>query len=103
MFQDPGFRDLFRVLPVFLRVVGSVEDPESPTRPQLIFAAEVRDGQTMWGRTEMTPDGQLRWKWVRLHIYCQYQLLTIFPDLRGGWAGSLEVPYSLHFDCTPKG
>ena len=28
---------------------------------------EVRDGQTMVGRVEMTPDGHLRWKWVCLH------------------------------------
>jgi hypothetical protein len=28
MFQDPGFRDAFRVLPVYFRVVGFEEDPE---------------------------------------------------------------------------
>ena len=68
MFQDPGFRDSFRVLPVYFRVIGFEEDPGCPTRPHLIFAGEVRDGQTMIGQTEMTPDDQLRWKWVRLYI-----------------------------------
>ena len=102
MFQDPGFRDVFRVLPVYFRVVGFADDPESPTRPRLIFAGEVRDGQTMFGQTKMTPDGQLRWNWVRLHIYGQHQLLTIFPDLRRECAATLEVTYSLHFECTPK-
>jgi hypothetical protein len=33
-----------------------------------MFAGEVRDGQTMVGRVEMTPDEHLRWKWVRLRI-----------------------------------
>jgi len=64
LFQDPGFRDIFRVLPVYFRIVGSGEDPESPNRPRLFFAGEVRDGQAMIGQTEMTPDGQLRWKWT---------------------------------------
>lgn len=69
MFQDPGFRDAFRVLPVYFRVIGFEDDPLHPTRPHLIFAGEVRDGQTMTGRAQMTPDEQLRWKWVRLRIY----------------------------------
>jgi hypothetical protein len=68
MFQEPGFRDAFRVLPVYFRVIGFEEDPERPTRPRLIFAGEVRDGETMIGRAEMTPDEHLRWKWVRLRI-----------------------------------
>ncbi|KAF8272752.1 hypothetical protein EI94DRAFT_1769606 [Lactarius quietus] len=63
VFQDPGFRDAFRVLPVYFRVLGYEEDPAHPTRPRLIFAGEVRDGQTMYGWTEMTPDDQLRWRW----------------------------------------
>ena len=67
-FQDPGFRDAFRVLPVYFRVVGSEEDPERPTRPRLIFAGDVRGGETMYGRTEMTPDEHLRWKWVSLLV-----------------------------------
>ncbi|KAH9080329.1 hypothetical protein EDB83DRAFT_2513237 [Lactarius deliciosus] len=64
IFQDLRFRDTFRVLPVYFRVIGFEEDPEHPTRPRLFFAGEVRDGQTMIGRTEMTPDEHLRWKWV---------------------------------------
>jgi hypothetical protein len=31
-----------------------------------MFAGEVRDGQTMVGRVEMTQEGHLCWKWVRL-------------------------------------
>jgi hypothetical protein len=65
MFRDPTFNETFRVLPVHLRVIGAEEDPEHPTRSRLVFAGEVRDGQTMVGRVEMTPDGHLRWKWVR--------------------------------------
>jgi hypothetical protein len=65
MFRDPMFTETFRVLPVHLRIIGTEEDPEYPTRPRLMFAGEVRDGQTMVGRVEMTPDGHLRWKWVR--------------------------------------
>lgn len=72
MFQDPGFRDAFRVLPVYFRVIGFENDPLHPTRPPLIFAGEVRDGQTMRGRAEMTPDEQLRWQWVRLRIYWRH-------------------------------
>lgn len=54
------------MLPVHFRVIGAEEDPDYPNRPRLFFAGEVRDGQTMVGRVEMTPDGHLRWKWVRL-------------------------------------
>jgi hypothetical protein len=58
------------VLPVHLRIIGAEEDLEHPsTRPRLLFAGEVRDGQTMVGRVEMTPDGHLRWKWVRF-VFC---------------------------------
>ncbi|KAI9460482.1 hypothetical protein BJY52DRAFT_1148041 [Lactarius psammicola] len=64
MFQDPEFRDAFRVLPVYFHIIGFEEDPERPTRPRLVFAGEVRGGQTMNGRIEMTPDEHLRWKWV---------------------------------------
>lgn len=69
MFQDPSFHETFRVLPVHFRIIGTEKEPDHPTRPRLIFAGEVRDGQTMWGRVEMMPDGHLRWKWVRLYIY----------------------------------
>ncbi|KAH8997404.1 hypothetical protein EDB92DRAFT_2101458 [Lactarius akahatsu] len=58
------FRDTFRVLPVYFRVIGFEEDPERPTRPRLVFAGEGRDEQTMIGRVQMTPDEHLRWKWV---------------------------------------
>ncbi|SRR6266702_1647175 len=68
MFQDLRFRDAFRVLPVYFRIIGSEEDPEHPTRPRLVFAGEVRDGESMIGRIEMTPDEHLRWKWVRLRV-----------------------------------
>jgi len=68
MFRDPTFNETFRVLPVHLRVVGVEEDSEHPTRPRLVFAGEVRDGQTMVGRVGMMPDGHLRWKWVRLRF-----------------------------------
>lgn len=64
MFQDPAFHETFRVLPVQFRVIGPEKDPDHPTRPRLIFVGEVRDGQTMFGRVEMTPYGHLRWKWV---------------------------------------
>ncbi|KAH9044592.1 hypothetical protein EDB85DRAFT_2070730 [Lactarius pseudohatsudake] len=63
-FWDPGFRETFRVLPVYFRVIGFEEDPERPTRPRLVFAGEGRDEQTMIGRVQMTPDEHLRWKWV---------------------------------------
>jgi hypothetical protein len=66
LFRDPAFHETFRVLPVHFRVIGSERDPDRPTRPRLIFAGEVRDGQTMVGRVEMMPDGHLRWKWVRV-------------------------------------
>ncbi|KAI9443387.1 hypothetical protein H4582DRAFT_1808368 [Lactarius indigo] len=64
MFQDPRFRDAFRVIPMYFRIIGFEEDPERPTRPRLLFAGDVRGGQTMIGRIEMTPDEHLRWKWV---------------------------------------
>ena len=71
MFRELMTDEAFRVLPVHFRVLGI--DPKSihPTRPGLIFAGEVRDGQTMVGRVDMTPEGHLRWKWVRL---CSFEL-----------------------------
>src|SRR6266702_1122398 len=100
MFQDLRFRDAFRVLPVYFRIIGSEEDPEHPTRPRLVFAGEVRDGESMIGRIEMTPDEHLRWKWVRLRVcaYWRHQWPTIFPGVRGGRAGNLEVSHSIHFE-----
>lgn len=68
VFRDPEFREEFRVLPVHFRVIGTEHDPYHVARPRLMFAGEVRDGQTMVGRVEMTPDEHLRWKWVRLRI-----------------------------------
>lgn len=103
MFQDPGFRDTFRVLPTYFRVIGFEEDPGRPTRPHIIFGGEVSIGQTIIGRTEMTPDDQLRWKWVRWYIYWRHQLLTNFLGLRGGWPSSLEVPYFIHIEGSLKG
>jgi hypothetical protein len=53
---------------VQFRVIGAEKDPDHPATPRLLFAGEVRNGQTMVGRVEMTPDGHLRWRWVRLHL-----------------------------------
>ncbi|KAI0260673.1 hypothetical protein BC834DRAFT_831460 [Gloeopeniophorella convolvens] len=64
MFQDPGFREVFRVLPMHFRIIGTDPDPERPHRPRLVFTGGVRDGQTLIGRVEMTPDDHVRWKWV---------------------------------------
>ena len=74
MFQEPWFQVTFRVLPVQFRALGAADDPDHPTRPRLVFIGDVRDGQTMYGRVGMTPDGHLRWKWVRL--------LLIFPAMQ---------------------
>jgi hypothetical protein len=65
-FQEPEFRDVFRVFPVRLRVIGTERDPKHVTRPRLVFVGDVWDGQRMMGRVEMTPDEHLSWKWVRL-------------------------------------
>jgi hypothetical protein len=70
---------------VQFRVIGNKEDPDHPTRPHLIFVGEVRDGQTMFGRVEMTSDGHLRWKWVRLRL--------VFP----------AMPFTLIRPRTPSG
>lgn len=98
------------MLPVYFRIIGFGEDPLHPTRPPLVFAGEVRDGETMLGRAQMTPDNHLRWKWVRLHIdaYWYYWrgasvYLTIVPVVRGGRAGSLEVSHSIRFEGILKG
>ncbi|KAI9508422.1 hypothetical protein F5148DRAFT_913787 [Russula earlei] len=64
IFRDPLFSETFRVLPVHFRVIGTEPDHGHPGRPRLMFAGEVRDGQTMVGSVEMTPDEHLRWKWV---------------------------------------
>lgn len=69
LFRDPRFTETFRVIPVHLRVIGLGEDPERPNRSRLLFAGEVRDGQTMTGFVEVTPDGHLRWKWVRFFTF----------------------------------
>jgi len=80
MFRDPRFTETFRVIPVHLRVIGTEPDPNQPTTPpRLHFVGEVRDGQTMVGLVEMTPDDHLRWKWVRLwfilhSMHCSLQL-----------------------------
>ena len=63
------------MLPVYFHIIGTEEDPGYPTRPRLMFVGEVRDGQTMVGRVEMTPDGHLRWKWVRLHLIFSYYVV----------------------------
>ena len=65
-FQGPEFRDVLRVLPVRLRIIGTERDPKHVTRPRLMFAGDVSSGQTIMGRIEMTPDEHLDWKWVRL-------------------------------------
>jgi hypothetical protein len=69
VFQNPSFHETFRVSPVHFRVIGTEQDPDYPTRPRLVFAGEARDQTTTVGRVEMTLDGHLRWKWVRLHLY----------------------------------
>ena len=68
IFQEPTFQEIFRVIPVQLRIIGTENDADRPTRPRLIFAGDVRDGQTLVGRVEMMPEGHLRWKWVRLFV-----------------------------------
>ena len=82
VFQDPTFHETFRVLPVHFRLIGAEMDPDYPTRPRLMFAGEVRDGQTMLGRVEMTPEGHLRWKWVRLHIILRSMQSTLIRPSR---------------------
>jgi hypothetical protein len=92
MFRDLMANEAFRVLPVHFRVIGIEPDPnpdpDRPSRPRLIFAGEVRDGQTMVGRVEMTPEGHLRWKWARSFSSCAVILLTSFFR----YAGSLVRP-----------
>ncbi|KAI9464950.1 hypothetical protein BJY52DRAFT_1202512 [Lactarius psammicola] len=90
MFQDSRFRDAFRVLPVYFRVIGFEEDPERPNRPRLVFAGEVRDGQTMIGRIEMTPDEHLRWKWVRSDSPHQHS-----PSCDGVQVGGVRSSYGV--------
>ena len=73
------------MLPVYFRVIGFEDDPEHPTRPHLIFVGDVRDGETMIGRIEMTPDEHLRWKWVRLCInaYWRHRFCLHFIQVCG--------------------
>jgi hypothetical protein len=56
------------MIPVQLRIIGTENDADCSTRPRLIFAGDVRDGQTLLGRVEMMPEGHLRWKWVHLRF-----------------------------------
>ena len=84
------------MIPVHLRVIGPGEDLEHPTRPRLHFAGEVRDGQTMSGFVEMTPEDHLRWKWVRLRSIMVYairikKIPTNVPGMRRIGADPLEV------------
>ncbi|SRR6266404_1287748 len=81
MFQDPEFREAFRVLPVFFRVIAHEHDPHHPTRPRLFFTGDVRDGQTMVGRVEMTSEDHLRWNWVRLRICVHDMVCSQFSSL----------------------
>ena len=102
MFRDPRFNETFRVIPVHLRVIGAEPDPKYPTTPRLRFVGEVRDGQTMVGLVEMTPDEHLRWKWVRICfiMVCAVRfsfLPTNVLDMRRVWTGSLEVTPFLIF------
>lgn len=98
MFRNPGFSETFRVIPVHFRIIGTEEDPEHPNRPRMLFAGEVRDGQTMVGRVEMTPDKHLRWKWVRSRFImisvpcCSLKFpWTYLSGMRRVWSGPLEV------------
>jgi hypothetical protein len=47
----------------------------------------VRDGQTMVGRVEMTPDGHLRWRWVRLHLIFRVMQFTLIRPRLGTPSG----------------
>jgi hypothetical protein len=77
VFQDPSFHETFRVLPVHFRVIGSGTELAHPTRPRLMFVGEARDRQTMVGHVELTPDGHLRWNWVRLHLIFRAMQFTL--------------------------
>jgi hypothetical protein len=77
---------------VHFRIIGTEKDLDYPTRPHLIFAGEVRDGQTMWGRVEMTQDGHLRWKWVRLRVTRRaMQFTRTLSGMRRGRSNTMEV------------
>jgi hypothetical protein len=102
MFQDPKLVETFRVLPVHLRIIGTEQTSEHPARPRLFFAGEVRDGQTMVGRVEMTLDGHLRWKWVRLRFTfvprCLLQVQFAHPTFQVcGEAGQALWRYAAFF------
>ena len=75
------------------------EDPERPTRPHLVFAGVVRDGQTMIGRIEMTPNEHLRCVCVSVRIGgtgCIQFLQVCGKGGREVWT------YSIHFEGTPS-
>ena len=95
------------MLPVHLRIIGTVQDPEHPTRPRLLFAGEVRDGQTMVGHVEMLPEEHLRWKWVRLCLShsrhaVRFSVLTDPLGMRRGWSSPLEVMPPLPVSTTTR-
>ena len=84
LFEQPGFREVFRSLNVKLCVAGTEEDPLHPTRPVIHFFGEMHDpstSTTMTGWVKMTTDRQVRWHFVSFFIWEMRRLSSLFRFL----------------------
>ncbi|KAF8157961.1 hypothetical protein B0H34DRAFT_706937 [Crassisporium funariophilum] len=66
LFEDPGFREVFRSLDVKLCITRTEHDPAHPTRPILYFFGQMEDPSTstMTGMVQVTTDNQVKWHFV---------------------------------------
>ena len=67
---------MFRSLNVKLCVAGTEEDPLHPTRPVIHFFGEMHDPSTstMTGWVKMTTDRQVRWHFVGVFIFWNFEM-----------------------------
>ncbi|KAI0917177.1 hypothetical protein AcW1_007559 [Taiwanofungus camphoratus] len=62
--SDPGFLEAFRQVNVDFRVLSMEPDFAHPTRPKINFAGYIDDYAIIVGSVMLTPDDQIRWKFV---------------------------------------
>ncbi len=70
MFEDPDNGDIFRSIPVILRVLQVVDDPNHPRHPRIYFGGEMggMSSATMSGFVYMSHDDQVCWRFVSYHV-----------------------------------
>lgn len=67
MFESPDFVEIYRTMQVDVKVTQIEHDPDNATRPRIMFKGSVGGVHTMVGTVQMTPDDQIKWRFVSDH------------------------------------